>query len=196
MGITKLLRSIQEVINVADVVLSLDDLENIFWFTVMRIMKYADSETNQDKVRISWPKKGSPSWKISEDVCFIRINDESSPVSEQRDVNYSVKDTDNAVLSVGYTKYHAIQFTLYGPNSYERADLIKYSLLLPEHKDTFAQNNLYIVPPVSTPKRNPELYDGQWWNRVDLVAGFNEAVIRESDIPLIKRADIQIKESR
>lgn len=196
MGISRQLLFIQEGINVADTVLSLEAIEDLMWLVTLRILNYSDTEPNQDKIRIAWPQSGAPAWKITEDICFIRVNGENSPVTQQRDVNYHQKDVDNAQMTIGYTRYHVVQWTLYGPNSYERADTIRNALFLPQHKQALREKNLYIVPPISVPKRTPELFDGQWWPRVDFIAAFNEAVQRETEIPYIKSADIQIKESR
>ena len=42
------------------------------------------------------------------------------------------------------------------------------------------------------PTRLPEYYAGQWWERTDITASFNEAVIREKKVPYILSADVRL----
>jgi hypothetical protein len=56
--------------------------------------------------------------------------------------------------------------------------------------DTLAGSNLYLVPDTTTPDRNPELFESQWWERWDWAAIFNEQVNESITIP--KVATIQV----
>jgi len=53
------------------------------------------------------------------------------------------------------------------------------------------KKNLALITDVSMPARIPELYNNQWWERTDFSATFNEAVIREKQVPYILSTDIR-----
>lgn len=176
-----------------DTILKLNDLNKLFQKATTEMLGYPPSAPDsQDKVRLSYPADGQPAWKITEDVVFLKINNEPDPIDKQRDVIYSEKDTDNAIRKVAYTRVHSIRWTLYGPNSFDNAEKIKNALYQPNYKDLFAKNNLFLVLNVENPVRFPELYNGQWWDRTDLEASYNENVVRTTEIPYIKTPAIQI----
>jgi hypothetical protein len=108
---------------------------------------------------------------------------------------YNQDEEDNEYLKkkTGYTRVHKIDWCFYGPNSYDNADLIRFSILEPHlYKQNFKDKNLFIITDVQMPTRLPELYNGQWWERTDFSANFNEAVIRESKMPYLKSAEIKM----
>lgn len=177
----------------ADTVLTLSQIENLFqtWTTQMIGLDPAIT-ANQDKVRISYPADGQPGWKITDDIIFLKVNNEPDPIDKQRDVVYSEKDDDTAIRQVSYTRVHSIKWTLYGPNSFNNADKIKNALYLPTYKELFSKNNLFLVLKVENPVRFPELYNGQWWERTDFEASFNEKVVRTTEVPYIETSAIQI----
>jgi len=146
-----------------------------------------------DKVRIGWQTSGAPAWKISEDIIFIMINNVDDPIIKQRDIEYSNKDADNAKQTVSYTKVHAVKWVLYGPNSYENAEKIRNAIYLQEFKELFSKNNLYLILDVTTPTRFPELFNGNWWERSDFTASFNELIIVSNTVPYIQSASYEIK---
>ena len=108
----------------------------------------------------------------------------------------STTDTTKLVKKTGYTRVHKIDWTLYGPNSYDNADLIRSSIFADEYLQTFKDNNLFLITDVQMPTRLPELYNGQWWERTDFSATFNESVIREGTTPIIDSTNFIIVKNR
>lgn len=180
----------------ADQVLKLTEIEDFFQSITCQMLGLDMTKPeNQDKVRIAWPTGGAPSWKIDEDVAFLRVTPIDDRVARTLNIIYNTNDVDNEYLTkkTGYTRVHKIDFTLYGPNSYDNADLIRYSLLDPHLlKSEFKAKNLFVIPDIPMPTRLPELYNGQWWERTDFSVTFNEGVIREQQTPFIKSVDIEL----
>lgn len=180
----------------ADQVLKLKELEDFFQEITCKMLKLdMTKKENQDKVRIAWPTSGAPSWKINEDIVFLRITPVDDKLARTLNIIYDTNSIDNINLNkeTGYTRVHKVDFTFYGPNSYDNADLIRYTLLEPNsYKDEFKNKNIFVIPDIPMPTRLPELYNGQWWDRTDFSASFNEAVIRRSSIPFIESAEIKL----
>ncbi|EKQ56270.1 MULTISPECIES: hypothetical protein [unclassified Clostridium] len=180
----------------SDQILILKELEDFFASITYMILGLDPTlKENKGKVRLAWPKDGAPSWKIDDDICFLRITPIDDRQARQLNIIYSPDEEDKDYLKkkTGYTRVHKIDWTFYGPNSYDNADLIRYSILEPHlYKETFKEKNLFIITDVPMPTRLPELYNGQWWERTDFSATFNEAVIRETKIPYIKSASFEL----
>jgi hypothetical protein len=180
----------------ADQVLKLTEIEDFFQNITCQILGLDMTlDENQGKVRLAWPTQGAPSWKIDEDIVFLRVTPIDDRVARTLNIIYNTNDEDNEYLKkkIGYTRVHKIDFTLYGLNSYDNADLIRYSLLDPHlFKSEFKAKNLFAIPDIPMPTRLPELYNNQWWERTDFSATFNEGVIREQQTPFIKSAEIEL----
>lgn len=177
-------------------ILTLRQIEDFFQnITSLMLGLDMTQQINQGKVRISWPTNDAPSWKINEDIVFLRITPIDDKQARTLNIIYDTNSLDNVNLNkeTGYTRVHKVDFTLYGPNSYDNADLIRYTLLEPNaYKDEFKSKNLFVIPDIPMPTRLPELYNGQWWDRTDFSANFNEAVIRKSLVPFIQSAEIKL----
>jgi hypothetical protein len=181
---------------VQDTVLTLKQIEDIFFTETCKMIGLDPTlQENQNKVRLAWPTAGSPAWKINEDIVFIRITPIDDKMARTQDILYNTNASDYALKSVGYTRVHKIDWTLYGPNSYDNADLIRSKILNNDYLVDFSAYNLYLVPDVPMPVRLPELYNGQWWERSDFSASYNETVIRRSQKPYFVSTNIQLIKS-
>ena len=180
----------------ADQILKLKEIEDFFQNITSQILGLDMTKAeNQGKVRLAWPTSGAPSWKISEDIVFLRVTPIDDKVARTLNISYNTQEEDNEYLKkkIGYTRVHKIDFTLYGPNSYDNADLIRYSLLDPHlFKTEFKAKNIFVIPDIPMPTRLPELYNAQWWERTDFSATFNEGVVREQQTPFIKSVEIEL----
>jgi len=150
------------------------------------------------KVRKAWNTNGAPTWKIGEDIVFLRITPIDDKLTRQLNIIYvpSTTDPTKLVKKTGYTRVHKIDWTLYGPTSYDNADLIRYSIFADEYLQIFKDSNLFLITDVQMPTRLPELYNGQWWERTDFSATFNESVIRENGTPIIDSTNFVILKDR
>jgi hypothetical protein len=128
------------------------------------------------KVRIGWQKQGQPGWGIDDDTCIIRCTTVDSDFGRMRDITRTAGATTITETDV-FTRAWRTFWTFYGPNSLNRARAARSALAkIPFIDDLLAQNNLYVDPSISEPLRVPEEFQGEWWERVDLFALFNEEI--------------------
>jgi hypothetical protein len=143
------------------------------------------------RVRTSWEQKGAPGFAITDDTLFIQCV--LTPTNYNlRDENYT-NDPNNEDLfykNRSYTRLWRVGFVAYGPNSFDSIRLIKSMLLEDFPHDTLAAYNLYLVPDSASIVRNPELFENQWWERVDYAEEFNEEVNESITMTRVKSVDI------
>ncbi|MDU5080232.1 LIC_12616 family protein [uncultured Tissierella sp.] len=172
----------------ADVVLKLNEIEEIFWsITMLMLGLNPDSKDEKEisRVRTIWPTSGAPAWKIDEDICFLSITQRDDLINRQRNVRH--EEIEGQLTRImEYTRVVNCAYILYGPNSYDHAELLQHSLFLPQYKEMFNQNHLYLVPDIVAPVRAPELFSGQWWERSDFEVNFNLYVRREQAVDYIE----------
>ncbi|MDQ7094212.1 hypothetical protein REC12_11490 [Desulfosporosinus sp. PR] len=174
----------------ADTILTLDQLESIFYNLTCQLLGLNPEDPNNfGKVRVSWQKDGTPGWAITDDIAFLRISTLNDPYTQQRDTVYTGGNSGESNVITSYTRVHSIQWIIYGPNSYENANLLRNGLF----KSDLSLNNLFLVLDVPVPIRSPELFNGRWWERSDFSVRFNEKAILQGTVPVIQGVNIQIK---
>jgi hypothetical protein len=179
----------------ADTVLLLTDLENIFCNLTYTILGLDITDpANAGKVRIAWPTNGAPAWGINDDVIFMRVTQQDDKLTRYQDILYTGIDEISTSQETGYTRVHRVDWTLYGPNSYDNADLIRFNIFNQDNTNQLKTSNLFLITDVPMAQRLPELYNGQWWERTDFSALFNELVIRETTVPYITSPNFVIIE--
>ena len=60
------------------------------------------------------------------------------------------------------------------------------------YRDDLTAKDVYLVPDVKSPQRAPENFEGQWWDRSDLTAHFNNLVSLDELVPYLKSANISV----
>lgn len=150
----------------------------------------ANDPAAYSKVRLDWPTQGQPAWAITDDVVFLRISERESDYAKIRDVEIIARDAASVTQQFTYTRAWSVSWVLYGPNSFDRATLLKSSLLLDYAHDLLAAANLYATGTLGTTKRAPELFAAQWWERSDLEIYLNEAITETTGINSIGSAEI------
>ncbi|MBX4266540.1 phage neck terminator protein [Clostridium estertheticum] len=181
----------------ADTILLLKELEDVFYNLTCLVLGIDITDpANEGKVRIAWPTNGAPTWKITEDVAFLRVTPQDDKLTRHQDIIFTGNDPLWAAQETGYTRVHKIDWTLYGPNSYDRSDLIRYNIFSQKYTTKLKENNLFLITDVPMPTRLPELYNGQWWERTDFSATFNELVVRRTEIPYILSPNYKIIENK
>lgn len=159
-------------------------------FQQMTITALGLSDNSFDLVRVGWQKRGQPTGTIDEDVCYIRVVEDDDDFNRQRDISQVANDDSTVLQVTNYTRVWRNFWTFYGPNSFDRARIIRSKLFGSSSHDTLAAWNVYFVPNSSAPTRIPELFEGQWWERVDFSAQFNELVFETEIVGLVKSAEI------
>ena len=146
-------------------------------------------------VRIGWQQRGQPAFLITDDVTFIRVIEEDDLYNRQRDFKYFPDQSDptSVVELTTYTRVWGVFWTVYGPSSFDNARKIRSSLYTQAFHDFYAGLNLYMVMDVAAPRRVPELRGGQWWERVDFYARFNEQVTEAPTVGVVQSTEVIIE---
>lgn len=169
------------------------DIENAFQTLTTAIL--GEGTDPNSAVRISWPTAGAPGWAITDDVVFLRATISDDQINRIRNKSYTTLDEATLSESVQYTRVWSIGFTLYGPNSLDHARLIKSALFMDWSHDILAALNLYAVLDISDPRRVPELFAGQWWERVDFACRFNEGVTEQTSVASIASVEVILQDA-
>jgi hypothetical protein len=178
---------------VADTYLTLKQIGNLFWKTTTIMLGLdPDLPANANKVRLAWPTEGAPGWKITEDVVFIRIGDADDQINIIRDTVYSTLNDDNANQETAYTRVLNVHWSCYGPNAFDNAFMIRNKLYSPDIRNLLEDKQVFLIPQISSPVRAPELYNGQWWERTNVSAKFNEAIQFNNTVPYFKSATVAV----
>lgn len=178
----------------ADTILKLKEIEDFFQNLTIRMLGLdPKASKNQGKVRISWPTNGSPAWGINEDIAFLKVNNPDDPIVRQRDTNYDYFDEENNSTTVSFTRVHMVKWIFYGPNAYDNAEKVRNSLFMPAYIEQCNSKNLFLILDVVATGRFPEAFNGQWWERADFTASFNEFVQLRGTVPVIQSAEIITK---
>ncbi len=142
--------------------------------------------------RLKWQPSGAPGWKQSDDMVALGIVSADEPIIQQRhEANQGdAHDGVNVNMQTSYTRVHLVQWTFYGPNSYDNGEALRNGLYSQSACDTLAASNLYMVLEVPAVTRLPEIFNGRWWERCDVSARFNESVVRTAPTPYLASASI------
>ena len=181
-----------------DVFLTQDAVNKVFQnLTITLLGLTAPTTTDKSsygKVRVSYPPEGQPAWKVTDDVCFLSVFERDGEYNKPRHVIMQGLDADNANQETTYTRILEASWVFYGPSSFDNARKVKDGLFYELYRDTLAGHNLYPVPSSPNPVRIPEVFQGQWWERVDLRMLFNEQVVVNLTVPYLKSAEITVEE--
>jgi hypothetical protein len=176
-----------------DIVLTLKQIEDLFQDITTRALGLnPDLPENADKVRIAFPSVGAPAWQRETNVVFLKINAESNPIIQQRDVQYNAISVDDANRKASYTRVISVGWTFYGPSSFDNADVVRNALYNTLYVSELKSHGLFLILDVPNPVRMPEPFNGQFWERTDFVASFNESVTRQVVVPYIKTAEVKL----
>lgn len=149
--------------------------------------------SRQFTVRKAWQSAGAPAWKIDENIISIRCTLTNNWYDKVRDV-IATKNSDVSVISnIEYTRVWSIRFIGYGPNIFDMIRLVRSALLLDWTHDTLAVSSLYVMTELGTPLRNPELFEGQYWERTDLEIELYEQVNETLIAPSIASVEILLE---
>jgi len=160
------------------------------------------SNTDYASVRVGWQQQGQPAWGINEDVVILNAVEDDDPYNRVRDQKTALNDSASVILLTTYTRVWRVMWTFYGPNSFDRARQLRSAMLATgvappaqTAHDVLALSNVYLVTDLTAPQRVPELYEKQWWERVDFSCQFNEFVTEAPIVPSVASAEIIVEDS-
>lgn len=138
----------------------------------------ANNPQNAQLVRIDWPIEGQPFGNNNQDICYIRcLLVPENPYSRIRDMAIYQENPEATLYETwNYTRVWRIGWTFYGPNSTDRARMVWSAMFMDYFNWQLANSNLYPVSEIAEPRRAPENFNAQWWERTDLEVEMYEAV--------------------
>lgn len=173
----------------ANLVLTQEQLEDLFANSGQAITGF-----KSENVRIAYSEKGQPGYSIRDNVLFVYVARQNDPYDRKQDKYYTPINGNptNCLRTVKYTRVYKVLWTFYGRAANEKADELCHGLLLPENNEALQLNGVGIITDIVTPRTTRELFNGQWWNRVDVETMYNVRTVRENEEPYIIAADIEI----
>lgn len=170
-----------------DTILTLAEIGELFYDLTVDLL----GASSNPEVRLSWPTGGAPAFGVVDDVTFLRILDTEGGYTRQRENIYTQEGSpEEPNMAISYTRQLEVGYIIYGPNSWSNAVNIRNKIFYQEHHDTLAKKNIYLVPNFNPPRRMPELWQGQWYERADLAMRFYELVVVNEPIPSLKSVEI------
>jgi hypothetical protein len=143
-------------------------------------------------VRIGWQQEGQPGWGIDGNYVMLRCAPIDTEYGRMRDVVGAAGETTITQTDV-YTRTWKAYWTFYGPSALDNARAVRSALITIQFvSDLLEQSNLYLNPSIDEPQRVPENFQGQWWDRVDMVAQFNEQVTETFTVGIAKSVQVSL----
>lgn len=142
-------------------------------------------------VRVSYPVDGSPGFKINENVLFLYLHEADDRYAHDRQPVYYEKNDTVYRDHVGTRVWDCI-LTAYGPDCYEWLDKIRSGVLWEATRRMLGLKDVFLVPTNPTINRVPELANGQWWPRCDMVLRYNELHVDSERVGHIEEVNITI----
>jgi len=127
-------------------------------------------------VRVDWPTTGQPAWAITEDIAFLRCVEVQDRYNTAHEVQPIMQPPPTYPETTIYTRIWQTDFIFYGPNSFDRARQVKACLYQDFVHAILESSNVYLDTNIGTPRRTPELFQNQWWERTGFAARMNEQV--------------------
>ena len=167
------------------------DVDNVNPATALAAQNAASRE-----IRFAWPTKGAPPWTVAENIAFIQILPEQDAYSQQKHVTNIHSTADTYFRQLETTGVWKINWIFYGPNSYPNAMSVSLQMFDPDVQLLLRQNSLFPLPNFDMPVRIPELFEGQWWERVDLTIKMNAQIRVTSTKPYFKTVHIDVEDEK
>lgn len=148
-------------------------------------------------VRDSWQTQGQPFQDANKDVCYVACVPHDVEYRLVRDRTYTTVPATPTVPEYvletwTYTRGWRVGWTLYGPNSTDRARMLHSALFMDLFADQLSLNNLFPVPDMSTPVRVPENFNAQWFERAEFHCVMYEYVTETINSNIVKSVEISV----
>ena len=174
--------------------LTLKELQDIYWRQLMILLGHdPDSKKQQDQVRLAYQEDSQPFHEYDRNICHYYIQATDDPVNRQIDTRYHPVDETKTQQVSSYNRVITLDITLYGPDAYDRAVLLRMDLLEPTLNWDLAAKGLYVIPDIAEPQQMWEPYNNKWWPRVDMQVRYNNLVTDERhEVHYLTAADITV----
>lgn len=128
------------------------------------------------QVRVDWQTEGQPfTVNPAQDGCFLSCVTTDEAYARVRD---QLLSQNGATVQENwtYTRPWRVGWVLYGPNSMDRARAIWSGTFMDYFSDQLSLSGLYLLNDPAVPRRLPEQFNAQWWDRSDFSIDLYEQV--------------------
>lgn len=168
---------------------SIRGFETIFYRLFVRVLGWSVSYPNN--VRIGWPTGGAPAFLITDNVVFLSALPVEHQINKQHDVIIEESSPD-LLISKGMTRVMSLDIVAYGSNAMENLKTIQLGMFNDIYRNELQLEDIYYVPDTVEPRRLPENFQGQWWERADMQLRFNELLTDETQVHEVESVDIEV----
>ena len=174
--------------------LTLKELQTIYWRQLMTLLGHnPEDDKQQDLVRLSYQDNSQPFHDYRRNICYYYVQAADDPINRQIDTIYSPIDDTKTQQVNSYNRVILLDITLYGPDAYDQAVLLRMDLLEPTLNWDLAAKGLYVIPDIAEPEPMWEPYNNRWWSRVDMQVRYNNLVTDERHtVHYLSSADITV----
>lgn len=129
-------------------------------------------------------------------VCYVHVEPTDDGYGTKHHIRYQngATESDGMTEVDEYTEEYAVIFSCYGPDSYDRARLIRDGLFTQEAKRILSEMRVYVKTNLSPLAQTHDLMNTQWVKRCDLTATFYAYVRieREGAVEPIEQVNISL----
>lgn len=149
-------------------------------------------QAQSNDVRIGWIQTGQPAFKITDNVIFITASPVDSEISRHHD-SVMEEGSPDIETTTTFTRVMALDVVAYGDEALDNLTKIRYGMYRINARNTLADADIYFIPNAPEPRRVPELFAGQWWERGDMKLTFNELMTEIENENAVYSAEIEIQ---
>lgn len=166
-------------------VLTLPQLRGIMWDVTKAITSFPDNQ-----ILHAFQPNGQPGFEITQNLIYLNVSPQDDPNDKQQYTLYGPGDNLNATGATTYTTVFSVDFTLYGPNSYDNAVMIKSRILNDDIREIMTNQLVFPVADIPAPRYAPYDFNDQYYNRTDLTVTIYVGSIRTASVPYLQSAAI------
>lgn len=165
------------------------EFEDIMQVSIVSILEW---QTTPNNVRIGWQTDGAPAFKITDNMIFLTASPVDNQINRQHNIQLEESSPD-LLMAKGYTRIMELSVVAYGSNALLNLDKIIFGMFSDSVRASLKAYDIYLVPDVVAPRRMPELFQAQWWERADMKLQFSELLTDETNINVVRSVDVEIQ---
>ncbi len=167
-----------------------EELNQLIQTTTVAVTALADRF-----VRRAYATGGQPfNASATQNVVYYSITPVPDEYDKLIDYTYADNGTPNtSTESAFYTRVIECAWVIYGANSFDIADTLRFGMLQPSIRETMAEENVFVIPLIDPATLNREQINGQWYNRSDLRIKFNVGTLRDATLNNFSEMSIEIE---
>jgi hypothetical protein len=171
------------------------EFEDIMQPLIVRALGWdISSPDKSNDVRIGWQTEGVPTFGVNDNVVFITATPVDHQINRHHDLLLGNSSPD-LLQTKSFTRVMAINVVAYGSDCISNLMAIKMAMFDDDYRTELAAEEIYLVPDIEEPRRMPEQFQNQWWERGDMQLKFNELLMENKQINGVDSVDVTIDNS-